>query len=417
MNTIHIKEIAAVKNRLDISFDVSKDIEKFFLPEHHFFAEYTFNIDDVPESVLVIPVLTNLLQLSWLTDSVIWLNEIDEDFYNQIYFLKSAFSELHPDVKLGGTLIAAKYVKNNFDPENEALQLFTGGIDATATLLRHYEEKPILFNTNGWYKSTDEKNVVYDADYNAITEIAENNELNAVFVKSNFATFIRAAAVDAVFNNKTGSSWWFGFQHSPAFLGCAMVAAYHFRVKKVYIASSYTFGQYVVCVSDPRIDKYISCSGIKTIHDGYELSRQDKVKLIVQHYKKYQNNLSLRVCSFNTHNCCSCEKCFRSMLALAAEGADDLGKFGFELDNTLLNKLKVFISKDAMELDKNHIVFWYDIISIMGKNYDSLYYKEVYDYLKNLDLNKARKNAILNHYKKDFIVIVKRKLSKLFKKG
>lgn len=413
MESIYVKCITAIDNRLDIDFEVTDGIKKYFDDKLHFFAQYTTDISDVPKSILVIPILTNILQLSWLTDSVIWVEEIDEDFYNIIPKLKNAFRELHPKIEMRGTLIAAKLINNSFIPKKEAMQLFTGGVDATATFIRIYDKKPILFNTNGWYKQNPfEENSVYDADFQAINQIAQSNSVTAEFVKSNFATFIRGAVVNTDFKKITNSTWWFGFQHSLAFIGCAMVLGYRYKIKNLYIASSYTFGQYVVCVSDPRIDSCIECAGIKTIHDGYELSRQDKVRLIIEYQRKTNMNINLRVCSFNTHNCCNCEKCFRSMLALVADGAEDLGKFGFDLDDTLLNKLKNFINNNAMELDHDHIVFWNDIILKMKNNYNNIKYKEIYDFLKNVDLEKAKKKAVWNHYRKDYRDIIKRRIFK-----
>lgn len=406
MKSIIIKNIRKRHNLLKITLEVSEDIKHLF-NDTTFFAEFTFDIDDIPDSVLVVPVLTNLLPFSWITDTAIWVNEIDEDFYCCIQQLKTAFRELHPERDVRGTVIAAQRINNTRIEASRTLQLFTGGIDATATLIRIINKNPILFNTNGWYKhQSSEPNPVFDADYKAISMIAQSHKLRSQFVKSNFGTFISAEK----FKKRTGISWWFTCQHSLAFLGCAMVAAYKYGVSQVYIASSYTFGQYVVCISDPRIDNCVSCASIKTIHDGYELSRQDKVALIANYSNKNNIDLNLRVCSFNTHNCCSCEKCFRSMLALVAEGVADLSKFGFYFEDTLLNKLKTFIDTMAMELDHNHIVFWKDIINLMKTNYDKVKYKDVVDYLLEVDLEKARKCSIMNHYRKDFFSILKRKL-------
>lgn len=412
MESIQITNIEVNKNRVDINFNVSAGIEKYFLPKHHFFTEYTFDVSSIPESILVIPLLLNLLPFSWITNSVIWVNEIDKDFYNCIQPLKTAFRELHPNMHLKGTLISAKTVNNFREIKKEALQLFTGGVDATATMIRIIDKNPILFNTNGWYfNEPTETNDVYDADVTAISKISDTLSIEAQFVKSNFARFIIPSNVDKDFCRNNGTTWWFGFQHSMAFLGCAMVAGYAFGVETVYIASSYTFGQYIVCVSDPRIDNCIRCAGINTIHDGYELSRQDKVKIIVDYHNTSKCDMLLRVCSFNTKNCCECEKCFRSMLALIAEGADDLSEFGFYFEGEFINILKNFIEKSAMELDKNHIVFWNDIIKKMGENYDCLSHKEVYDFLSSVDLEKARKQSVKNHYKNDWKDIIKRKIS------
>lgn len=412
MESIFVKDVFVNNNRVDIYFEASKGIKKYFDDDLHFFAEYTVDISDVPKSILAVPILTNILQLSWLVDAVVWIDEIDQDFYNSIPKFKCAFRELHPNIDIKGTFIAAKQIKNAFEPSTEAIQLFTGGIDATATMIRILDKKPILFNTNGWYcKEPSEANPVYDADFEAITGIAKRNGLTAQFVKSNFAKFIKSDLVDKDFCRPSGTTWWFGFQHSMAFIGCAMVLGYHCKVEKVYIASSYTFGQYIVCVSDPRIDSCIKCAGIKTVHDGYELSRQDKVKLIVDYQNLKNKNLSLRVCSFNTKNCCECEKCFRSILALVAEGTENIKDFGFDLDDDeLLNKLKYFIENNAMELDHDHIVFWQDIIEKMKNNYDNIFYKEIYDYLKGIDLRKAKKRAVWNHYKRDYKDIIKRKI-------
>ena len=98
------------------------------------------------------------------------------------------------------------------------------------------------------------------------------------------------------------------------------------------------------------------------------------------------------------------------MLALIAEGADDIAKYGFNLDDTLLNKIKDFINNKAMELDYDHIVFWNDIISQMKSNYENIKYKEVVDYLVSIDLNEAKKKALKKYYKQNFFSILKRKL-------
>lgn len=415
MESIWIKRIVAKQNKVDIYFVPSKGIDEYFMPEHHFFAEYDFDISDVPKSVLVIPALLNLLQFSWLTNSVIWVDEIDKDFYDCIPKLKSAFGELHPKIKLRGTLIPAKTVKNQSTKRKKALQLFTGGVDATATLIRIIDEKPVIFNTNGWYvdNSTEENNI-YDADVDFINQIAEQYGTEAHYVKSNFARFIIPSKMDTNICRPAKTTWWFGFQHSMAFIGCSMIAAYKYGIEKVYIASSYTFGQYIRCVSDPRTDNCIQCAGIETFHDGYELSRQNKIKMIVEYQKRTQKKVLLRVCSFNTQNCCKCEKCFRTMLALIAEGVDELSDYGFYFDGTIEENLKFFIDYKANELDLDHIVFWNDIVDEMGHNYSELKHKKVYDYLSNINLQKARKKAVWNHYRRDYKEIIYRKLFEKF---
>lgn len=235
MENIYIKNIIVNENKVDVYFKISQGISKYFAKQLHFFVEYSTDVSNVPKSILVIPILTNILQFSWLADALVWVEEIDEDFYNTIPRLKSAFRELHPNIDIRGTLIAAKQIKNSFDSKGNIIQLFTGGIDATTTMIRIMDKRPILFNTNGWYyQEPSELNQVYDADYKAITNIANNYNLNAEFVKSNFATFIKSEMVDKDFCRPAGTTWWFGFQHSVAFIGCAMVLGYIYIMLIVY---------------------------------------------------------------------------------------------------------------------------------------------------------------------------------------
>lgn len=411
MEEIIIKNVSALNNQLDIDFCVSSNLRKYFDDSYHFFCEYSCNIDDVPKSVLVIPAVLNFLPLSWLTDTVVWVDEIDAVFYERISRIKAAFSELYPNVKMKGSFIAARIIENSYSYQNKALQLFTGGVDATTTYYRIKEKNPILFNVNGWYLDDITQNEVYDADRKAITDFANSRENATCFARSNFARFIKADIVDKHFRKETNNTWWFGFQHSLAFLGCAVVAGYHYKVENLYIASSYTFGQNVICVSDPRIDNLISCAAMNTIHDGYELSRQEKVKYLVACQKESCEQIPLRVCSFHASNCCECEKCLRTMLAIAAEGGS-LEAFGFDLPDGLLSTVRKFLDSKITELDANHIVFWNDIISRMEDNSDIVIEQDVLMLLKDYPFEEKKKKWLRQYYKKNFWSILKRKIFK-----
>ena len=98
------------------------------------------------------------------------------------------------------------------------------------------------------------------------------------------------------------------------------------------------------------------------------------------------------------------------MLALASEGAKDLCQYGFKIESSLLESVQEFIETSAMELDAAHAVFWKDIIIRMGENYEVLQYKDVYNYLKDIDFLSARKKAIWRHYKKNYKDIIRRKV-------
>lgn len=401
--------VVSSPNRLDIYFSVTEGLKKYFAPELHFFAEFSCEITDVPKSVLVIPLLGNILQFSWLVDCTVWVKEIDEVFYEQIPKIKRAFTEMYPQMRMGGTLIPATLVRNAYEAEKNAVQLFTGGVDAMTTFFRIQNQNPILLNTNGWFKENICEDKVFSADKLAIDRFAEQYGVVAEYVRSNFATFIKGAVIDKEFGKKAKNNWWHGFQHSIAFLTCAMVVGYHYRVKHIFIGSSLTFGQTIVTVSDPRVDNEIKCSEISTIHDGYELSRTEKIGYIIKKQQEQGKTVPLRVCSFKEKNCCLCEKCFRTMLAIEAEGGD-VAQFGFPLSETVLESLKKFLRDNVNEVYPSKIQHWNAIIERMKENQSMIPHKEVLEFLENYNFKAEKRRFLYHYYTKNFFKILKRKV-------
>ena len=360
--------------------------------------------------------VSNLLPFSWLTDTIIWVNEIDQTFYDSIPKLKYAYAEMYPSIHFGGSLIAAKIVNNSYTPQRKALQLFTGGVDATTTLLRILDKKPLLVNTFGWFSDDiDEDNSQFKSDQKAIQQFAATNDLDSVFCRSNFATFILPAPISKLIRKYVRETWFHGFQHSVAFLGCAAVIGYHYKVSTMYIASSYTFGQNTTCASDPRIDSQFSCASLRTIHDGYELSRQQKVQYILSKQRDMSQRFNLRVCSFQNENCCSCEKCLRTMLAIVAEGGD-VAQLGFSPSKNLLDSLKDFLAHSIMEIDPLRVPLWEEIIDRMAENKEHISELQVYEFLSTFDFPKNKRKYLLKYYTSNFFPIIKRKLLTFFRR-
>jgi hypothetical protein len=71
----------------------------------------------------------------------------------------------------------------------------------------------------------------------------------------------------------------------------------------------------------PDLDKWWSGSGVTFEHDAVDVTRPEKVRALAQHQVALDH---LRVCfknKNNAYNCGRCEKCLRTMIALASAGA------------------------------------------------------------------------------------------------
>ena len=114
---------------------------------------------------------------------------------------------------------------------------------------------------------------------------------------------------------------------------------------KVFIASSITEklkDKYAyACVSVPSIDNRLCFCGCRTVHDGYEWDRQQKVAYLVSRFDNFYQPLKLRVCweSGGGENCSHCEKCYRTILELVSEGADP-NEYGFAWDIEAIRRCK-----------------------------------------------------------------------------
>ena len=104
------------------------------------------------------------------------------------------------------------------------------------------------------------------------------------------------------------------------------------------------------------------------------------------------------------------------MLQINAEGGDP-HNFGFAYGNSVLDTTKVYLRKEVQFFTTKNIDKWRRIITRMGENYDELFEKEVYDYLKEFDFEREKKIGLLRYYRVNFFSILKRKLKGVIKRG
>ena len=254
--------------------------------------------------------------------------------------------------------------------------LFSGGIDAHVSYLRHKKKKPLLLNVQGWYREKPNAEQIRIAEFEKkdISTFCTRNDLDFEFVKSNFAVFINASYFDKCFHKMLKDSLWHGFQHSMNFISIAIPVAFIYGIRNIYIASSFSLGHVGQCASYPTTDnefKFAGCGGC--IHDAFDLSRQDKVHYLVKYQKESGKPYPVRVCSFNDHNCCECDKCFRSILEIVAENGN-VRDFGFEVHGSLKKHFEDVMDRKIIQFgiegeSKKH---WPDSIKKMKENYESI---------------------------------------------
>ena len=296
-----------------------------------FFIEYDIDISSVPDSILVIPFLANILPIAWVLDEEIVISEIDAEFYNSIHKFKSGYINMYPMLNFRGSIKCRNIVKNNFVNINNSSRMhplcfFSGGVDSFNTLIRHIDEKPILLSIWG-------SDVNFDdfEGWNNINKIIDSTvnlfNLKSHKIKSSFRYFLNTELLSYKVQ-KSGDGWWHGFQHGIGIISHAAPIAWLYKSKICYFASSYSKKDPVTlpCASYPTIDETLHFMETQVIHDGFEQFRQDKIDTIVKFKKEKKYNIKLHVCwqSQGGVNCNKCEKCLRTILGIiVAHGNPD----------------------------------------------------------------------------------------------
>ncbi len=414
MDDIILKKTVVEGGRVSFHFETRGRLKAYFTTDT-LFVKYHHSVENVPVSLLNSIFVSSILPLMWLTDTIMWVDEIDRTFYDCILRLKAAYQDLYPHYPLKGRFVAANPRSNHYEVQRECLLLFGGGIDAHVSYLRHRAEKPVLCNIQGWYGDRpDEKSAAAAADKRDISEFAAKEGVAFAFVESNFAMLVNNDLFRKKIQKKLGDSWWHGFLHSMSFISIAMPLAYLYGAKNIYIASSFTIGHPSQCASYATTDIEFKFAGVGgCVHDAFDLSRQDKVRYLVDYQKRSGKPYPVRVCSFHDRNCCECEKCFRTVLEIVAENGD-VRQFGFPINRPLKSYWEsVFVRRlwnfgVAGEKRKH----WPDSIARMKENYDTLEEKEFIDWFLQYDFVGERKKAVWKYRCKNFFQILKRKISR-----
>ncbi len=340
-NKLKIKNVFIQKNKIQIEYLAEGDWSKVFVNKNYFFVEYNQDISNIDESIAIIPFLSNVLPISWLFDAEIIVNTIDKDFVDCLENVKKGYKDMYPMLSFDGKFTYNNVKENEKSNKGGNLAFFSGGVDAFNTLVSHMQERPTLFVVWGADIDIDEStgwNNMIKATEKTVNEF----NLNYVVAKSSLRRFINTDILCEKVK-ASGDDWWHGFQHGLGMIGLVAPIAFKYNKENIYFASSFTAkdkGKYT-CASDPTIDNFIKFCKCNVIHDGYEFCRQDKIHNIIQFCQKTNKKIELRVCWESTEgkNCCQCEKCYRTMLAIFAEG-EDPKKYGFDYNKKQLRKIK-----------------------------------------------------------------------------
>lgn len=407
MAKIIVNKVKIDHNKISVDYSVSDALSKYFNLEEEFFVEFEENIEDVPKGIAVVPFVVNVLPIIWLTDSILELRELDETFYYSIDDFKKGYRDMYENVSFKGKVIVKELVDCSYKPTGKCATFFSGGVDSYSTLVNHLDEKPNLVSLWGSDITFEDKKGWKRVKENIIS-VCKKYKLKPVFIKSSFRRFIDEGMLTQDFIQNLNDNWWHGVQHGIGLIGHIAPYAWKYKLSTQYIASSFSSKSgKVTCASYPTIDNYIKFGSCNVVHDQFEFDRQDKIEYIIKYCKEKEDKILLRVCwiSSGGENCCKCEKCYRTIIGILAEG-EDPNEYGFIVDKLALKELKKYM-RIYFEFDSGKIKAWDGLKLTILKNKDLLKNKDYYRDIKwilNFDFYNYEKSFFRRKRKlKEFI--------------
>lgn len=399
-------EQAILKDCYTVEYTIkcSDTLKHFFIENKKMFVKYKEDISNVPSSILLIPLLYNIAPITWFTDAELIIDEVDKEFIESFEDIKKGFQEMYKDLKIGGKVYVNNIVDNRrLNMTKKSATLFSGGVDSWSTYLSHIDEKPSLITVKGADIDLDDA-IGWNIVKSKIEDIGRNNNSKCIFIESNFKVFLNQDNLSLKFKDYM-YGWWASVQHSLGIVGLIAPITYVDEITQIYVPATYTKEFNKPWGSDPKIDNYIRWSNLTSYHDGYELSRQDKINLITGYVKNDEKKyLDIRVCweGKGGVNCCKCEKCSRTILGIIIAG-ENPKEYGFDVDNSIYSQIKSKFRKGLWAFSDDEIFMWSDIKrNIKDESYD-MYNKDFLRWLRDYDIisyAKKSNNILSKIYRK-----------------
>lgn len=71
---------------------------KYFFSENEFWCEYDFNVEDIPLSIMNIPIIVLLWQVCIFHNQTLKVNTIDEKFKESLLKIRDGYSLIYPKI-------------------------------------------------------------------------------------------------------------------------------------------------------------------------------------------------------------------------------------------------------------------------------------------------------------------------------
>lgn len=148
LNSIDVKKIGG-GTRVEYNYTTTPHYDSFLRKNAvPLFVEYPASVDisEVPQAILAIPFVANLLTVTMLLGVTIEVPKLDLKFSESIEKIEQVYHRMYPHSHLKFKVEIDRKIDCSYTPQEKKSLFFTGGLDATSALAQIFSEKPLLIN-------------------------------------------------------------------------------------------------------------------------------------------------------------------------------------------------------------------------------------------------------------------------------
>lgn len=365
-------------NTIECEIHPSSHAKKYFTGSP-FKIRYDFDIQNVPESILVIPALTTVYPVAWISGFDVKIDSIDRAFYESLADLKAGYGRmLKFDLKDVETIVGGGIIENTQPTDNTGM-LFTGGVDSTASYYRIQDKSPVLIGIKNSKYSESEWNEREEL----VREFAEQRGLDVSIAYSNLRSVLDTEMLNLEYEREIGRYWFAGIQYGIGYMGICAPITYQKGIGTLYQGSGYTQDP-TYPTAQPYIVDHLSWSSSQCNIDAVKETRQDKLNIISA---GMVDDETPHINCCGCVNCCSCEKCYRTILGFLVEGVDPQ-MVGFDVTEDITARIRSDLENRQVTLSELQLAMWRDTQSRMGAGEFPYGDDDFVEWFKNTDLER-----------------------------
>ncbi|MFP3951385.1 MAG: hypothetical protein ACLFVP_04490 [Candidatus Bathyarchaeia archaeon] len=347
--SLRIEEVEVRDSRILIfRFSASSNVRRY-LHSDCFYVKYDEPIQDVPVSMLSIPGVAGLITLCWVTNSDLYVDELDSRYLESMEAVRGVLNRFYPGIGFQGEVICEERVDNSFGNRGLGL-LFSGGVDSTALYIKHRRVKPTLFTIIGGVIPPRNRGFT-DRFKRTYREFADSEGVRIHFIETNIRRVLNESLLWSENRVHLERPWWEMVNMGIIYLG--LVSPVTTRgIGRLLIASSGSYRSRKPYGSHPLLDNSIGWGDVEVFHDLREYNREEKITHLIKRLVEEGNAPALQVCNYTPRisdglNCSTCGDCACTIAGLLAANIDPT-RCGFQIRRDIYTKTKEYVKRSTL---------------------------------------------------------------------